>query len=53
MWAAGGFQGFPGDGVAECGHGVEAVFDRGGQVAADGQPVAGDFLAGEPAGDLC
>ena len=44
--------GVSGDGVAECGHGVDAVFDRGRHVAADGQPVAGGFLAGEPAGDF-
>src|SRR6266545_981771 len=40
------------DGGAECWHDVEAVFGGGGDVAADGHPVAGDLLRLESSGDL-
>jgi hypothetical protein len=41
-----------GEGVAEGGDGINPVFDRGADVAAQGQPVGGGIIAGEPAGDL-
>ena len=47
-WHPGGAE----DRVAEHGHGVQAVFDRGGDVAADGQPVFGGCARLEPPGDL-
>ena len=36
----------------EGGHDVRAVFGHRGDVAADGVPLGGDGLAGEPPGDL-
>ena len=47
-WHPGGAE----DRVAEDGHGVQAVFDRGRDVAADGQPVFGGCAGLEPPGDL-
>jgi hypothetical protein len=52
-----GFRGWrcprgAGDGIADRGHGIDAVFDRGGDVAADGQAVGGGVFAGESTGDV-
>src|ERR1039457_5247498 len=44
--------GIPGEGAVDRGQDVGAVLGGGGDVAADGVPVAGDLLGAEPAGDL-
>ncbi len=41
-----------GEGVVDGGQDVGAVFGSGGDVAADGVPVAGDLFGAEPAGYL-
>jgi hypothetical protein len=48
----GGIQGVAGEGVVDGGQDVGAVLGDGGDVAADGVPVAGGLLRAEPAGDL-
>ena len=40
------------DRAAERGHGIDAVLGGGGEVTADGEPVAGDVLRLQSAGDL-
>src|SRR5262252_7547854 len=44
--------GVPGEGVVDGGQDVGAVLGGGGDVAADGVPVAGDLFGAEPAGYL-
>ena len=44
--------GFPGEGVADAGQDVDAVFAHGVDVAADVEAILGDDLAGQPPGDL-
>ena len=44
--------GVSGEGVADAGQDVDAVFAHGVDVAADVEAVLGDDLAGEPSGDL-
>ena len=45
--------GVPGEGVVDGGQDVRAVLGDGGDVAADGVPVAGDLLRAEPADIFC
>jgi hypothetical protein len=47
-----GLPGVSGDGLAERGHDVDAVFAGGVDVAADVQAVLGDLFAGQASGDL-
>jgi hypothetical protein len=49
----GGIQGVPGDRVAQCGEDAGAVLGGGGDVAADGVPVAGGGFGAEPPGYFC